>query len=214
MGDGDVKLLYGTTNPGKLSSMKRRMSAIDVEIVGLDELNIEKVSVEETGNSPLENAEIKAKAYYDKYKLPVMSQDSGLYIEGLEEERQPGVYVRRANKGRELSDKEMLEYYIEIARKLGGTAKAWYQVAICLVMDENNVYRFDREVMPSDKFIITDKPYPQMTPGFPLDSISIDIESGKYFIELDDDSDEEFLAEGYIKSIQSALMDYRKRRNK
>ena len=39
---------------------------------------------------PLENARQKALAYYRICGQPVFSQDSGLYIEGLPKERQPG----------------------------------------------------------------------------------------------------------------------------
>ncbi|OPJ63737.1 non-canonical purine NTP pyrophosphatase [Clostridium oryzae] len=210
-----MRLLYGTTNAGKLDSMKRRLRNIDVEVVGLNELNIEKISVEETGNNPLENAVIKAKAYYDKYRIPLFSCDTGLYIDGLEESRQPGVYVRRADGGIELDDEQMLEYYTNLAKELGGSVKAQYRNAICLIMDDNNIFKYDGEDIGLDKFIITDKPYPKMTKGFPLDSISIDIATGKYFIEMDDEvTDEESGEDGFARFIGRALQIYNQRCNK
>lgn len=60
------------------------------------------------------------------------SQDSGLYIEGLPKERQPGVHVRRVN-GVNLTDEQMRKYYKKIAAELGGRCVAQYQNAICLV---------------------------------------------------------------------------------
>lgn len=41
--------------------------------------------------------------------IPVFASDSGLYIEGIEAERQPGVHVRRVG-GKELTDEEMIDY--------------------------------------------------------------------------------------------------------
>ena len=64
----------------------------------------------ETGNTPLENARQKAIAYYQVFKMPVFSCDSGLYFDEVPDEIQPGVHVRNVN-GRCLSDDEMIAYY-------------------------------------------------------------------------------------------------------
>lgn len=78
-----MKLLYGTSNPAKLKYMKEMLKGLDVEIVGLNEINIEAKDIDESGNNPLENARIKALAYHKLINMPVFSCDSGLYIEGL-----------------------------------------------------------------------------------------------------------------------------------
>ena len=74
--------------------------------------------VNENGNTPLENAEIKARAYFETFHMPVFSCDSGLYFDELKDEEQPGIHVRRVN-GKELSDEEMTEYYASLAKKYG-----------------------------------------------------------------------------------------------
>ena len=38
--------------------------------------------------------------------------------------------------------------------------------------------------MGSSAFVLTSKPYPVMKKGFPLDSLSVDIKTGKYYYEL------------------------------
>ena len=58
--------------------------------------------INENGKTPLENAEIKAKAYYEAFQMPVFSCDSGLYFDELQEEEQPGLHVRRINRWVEL----------------------------------------------------------------------------------------------------------------
>ncbi len=89
-----MKFLYGTGNQAKLSAMKRRLSSLDIEIIGLKDLETEIPEVPENGATPLENARQKAYAYYDAFHIPVFSCDSGLYFENVPEEIQPGVHVR------------------------------------------------------------------------------------------------------------------------
>ena len=105
-----VKILYGTTNQAKLQAMRHAVEALGISLIGLNEIRGGIPKVNECGKTMLENAEIKAKAYYEAFQMPVFSCDSGLYFDEVKEEEQPGLYVRRVN-GRELSDDEMLEYY-------------------------------------------------------------------------------------------------------
>ena len=105
-----MKILYGTTNKGKLQAMEKSVKPLNIELIGLNDLNCELPAINENGRTPLENAEIKARAYYEAFHMPVFSCDSGLYFDELEEDEQPGIHVRRVN-GRELTDDEMIQYY-------------------------------------------------------------------------------------------------------
>lgn len=78
-----MKILYGTTNKGKLQAMKIAVKSLDIELIGLNDLDSELPYINENGNTLLENAEIKAKAYYDAFHMPVFSCDSGLYFDEL-----------------------------------------------------------------------------------------------------------------------------------
>lgn len=183
-----MKLLYGTGNPAKLESMRRALADLHffIEILGLRDMGREVPVISETGKSPLENARQKALAYYNFYQMPVFSCDSGLYFEGLPDEVQPGVHVRTVN-GKYLNDEEMLEYYGGLAKKYGNL-KARYHNAICLVMDREHVYECMDESLMSKVFLITASPYAKVLhTGFPIDSLSVDIETGKYFYELGED---------------------------
>lgn len=183
-----IRLLYGTSNPAKLQHMKEILDGLNIEIQGLNDIgNLDIAPIDETGNSPLENAKLKAISYYNALKRPVFSCDSGLYIEGLEKEKQPGVHVRRVN-GEKLNDNEMIDYYTNLATELGGIAKAKYKNAICLVIDEENIFEYNGEDIASEEFIITSKPHSKRINGFPLDSISIKIETGQYYMDIDKDN--------------------------
>lgn len=179
-----MKILYGTTNKAKLQAMRNAVECLGIDIIGLDDIESEIPEVDECGRTPLENAEIKAKAYYGALKMPVFSCDSGLYFDELEDEEQPGVYVRRVN-GRELSDGEMIEYYSSLAKRHGGKITGQYRNAIYFVLDESHCYcRMDQSIA-TEPFILSAVPHPKRVDGFPLDSLSIDIASGQYYYNLD-----------------------------
>ena len=87
-----LSIIYGTQNQAKIEYMKQLVSNLQVEIKGLSEI---VGHIAESGNSPLENARIKALAYFKTLKQPVFSCDSGLYFKNLPENQQPGTYIRR-----------------------------------------------------------------------------------------------------------------------
>jgi len=178
----EIKLLYGTGNPAKLNAMKKRLSGLGITLIGLKDLGCEIPDVVEDGKTPLENARKKAAAYFDAFRIPVFSCDSGLYIDGVPENEQPGIHVRRVN-GNVLSDEQMIAHYSALAEKYGNPT-ARYRNAICFVADENHIYEAMEPSMGSNAFILTSKPYPVMKKGFPLDSLSVDIKTGKYYYEL------------------------------
>lgn len=175
-------MLYGTGNPAKLNVMKKRLSGVGITLVGLKDLGCEIPEVVEDGKTPLENARKKAVAYFEAFRIPVFSCDSGLYIDGVPENEQPGVHVRRVN-GKVLSDEQMIVHYSSFAKKYGNPT-ARYRNAICFVADEKHIYEAMEPSMGSSAFILTSKPYPVMKKGFPLDSLSVDIKTGKYYYEL------------------------------
>lgn len=171
--------IYGTGNPAKLTSMRECLAPIGVKIIGLKELDAKIPEVDETGNSPLENARIKAHAYYSALKRPVFACDSGLYIDGLPEDEQPGVHVRMVN-GKRLTDDEMIAHYAAIADKLGGKAASRYKNAICLIVSDDKIYEHFGDDISTETFHIVSKPHPKRVEGFPLDSLSVNIKSGEY----------------------------------
>lgn len=199
-----MKILYGTGNPAKLSAMRRRLEKPGIEIIGLKEINMAIPDVVEDGNTPLENARKKAFAYYKAFHMPVFSCDSGLYFENVPEEVQPGVHVRTVN-GKYLSDEEMLSYYAGMAMKYGDLT-AWYKNAICFVKDEEHIYEAMENSMESKKFIITSKPHKTSKKGFPLDSLSIDIKTGKYYYDLpENELDQVAVEDGFLEFFKRIL---------
>ncbi|MFN3871736.1 MAG: RdgB/HAM1 family non-canonical purine NTP pyrophosphatase [Ignavibacterium sp.] len=86
------KILIATKNKGKLSDIKEIFKDLDIEVLSF--LNFDdSPDVDETGKSFEENAQLKAKACYNKYKIPSVGDDSGLVVEQLNGE--PGIYSAR-----------------------------------------------------------------------------------------------------------------------
>jgi len=184
-----MKLVYGTTNKAKIDFMKRRVEHLGIEILSLNDVGAPKMHIEENGKDPLDNARIKALAYYDALKMPVFSCDSGLYIDGLDDERQPGINIR--GQGDYMDDDEAIRHYTALAEELGGSMISWYKNAICLVIDETQVYEHMGEDIASERFLLVSKPHEKrvVAKGFPLDCLSVHIESGKYYYDIDGYSD-------------------------
>lgn len=181
-----MKLLYGTGNRAKLSAMRSRLKQLDIELIGLDDLRAEGKTIPqvvEDGKAPLENARLKATAYYEAFHILVFSCDSGLYFDNVSEAIQPGVHVRNVN-GKCLTDDEMIDYYSGLV-KIYGNLVARYRNAICFVQDDTHIYEAMEPSMESEKFILTDRPHSIVRKkGFPLDSISLDIKTNKYYYDL------------------------------
>lgn len=179
-----MKILYGTTNKGKLQAMKTALESFDIELIGLRDIDCELPNINENGKTPLENAEIKAKAYYEAFRMPVFSCDSGLYFDELQDEEQPGLHVRRIND-KELTDDEMIAYYAALAEGHGGRITGRYRNAIYFILDEEHHYSSMDMSIATEPFILVAEPHEKRVEGFPLDSLSIDIETGKYYYDLE-----------------------------
>lgn len=204
-----MKILFGTGNFAKLSAMKRRLESLTdkygIEFIGLNDLNMEIPLVLENGSTPLENAHQKAVTYYNAFQIPVFSCDSGLYFDNVPKQDQPGVHVRTVN-GKTLTDEEMLVHYAGLARKYNNLT-ARYKNAICFVYDETHLYEAMEPSMESEAFAITTKPHSTIRKkGFPIDSLSIDIKSGKYYYDLPEQELEQIAVEdGFLQFFEHIL---------
>ncbi len=200
-----MKLLYGTGNPAKLEVMRSRLSGLNLEIIGLMDMEDAPPRVPEDGSTPLENARKKALAYFAAYRRPVFSCDSGLYFEGVPEEIQPGVHVRTVG-GRYLTDDEMRVYYSGLAAKYGDL-KACYKNAVCLVLGEGHILERMDASLESAPFLLTAKPCSEVRHrGFPLDSLSKDIKTGRYFYDIGEKRMEQrAVQDGFLEFFRDAL---------
>ena len=201
-----ISIVYGTSNPAKLASMRKTLAPLSIKIIGLKDINLKLPDVDESGSTPLENARIKARAYYAILKRPVFACDSGLYIRGLPDHEQPGIHVRTRN-GRRMSDDEMVAHYSAIARQLGGKAVARYSNAICLILSEDKIFEHFDDDISYDPFYITGAPHAKRVAGFPIDSLSVNINTGKYYYDEADFIEDAGIAPGGFRAFFTRALD-------
>ena len=200
-----MKILYGTTNRAKVSAMEDATKPLGIELISLLDLQCELPYVDECGKTPLENSKIKAEAYYKAFGMPVFSCDSGLYFDELEAEEQPGLHVRRVG-GKELTDDEMIEHYASLAMKHGGQITGRYKNAVHLIVDKEHIYSSMDPALSTEPFLLVTEPHSKRVEGFPLDSLSKDMESGEYYYDLEEkDVSTSAIVEGYKKFFAQAL---------
>ena len=178
-----MDILIGTSNPAKINRFSNLLKDYSVRILTPFDLGITEVP-EEDGNNPLENACIKA-AFYAQYCPNVICNDSGLYFKDLpfEDPRQPGLNIRSPH-GIRLNDEEMITYYAALAHSMGGRLTAYYLDAIAVSAAGNvSVYKDSEDTLTDGAFYLLDTPSPNRTPGWPLDSLSVNRKTGIYFVD-------------------------------
>ena len=181
------KVLFATENESKVKRFKNGLLEKNIEIISLNNID-KKVEVIENGKNAIENALIKAKAYAKVSDLPVFAMDDNLYIDGIPDEKQPGMYVRRVN-GKRLNDDEMIEYYSNLAHIYGKNGRLtcrWvYGIAVI------NKYKESTYTWSKEDFYIVDKPTNKINPGYPLNTISINKRLNKYFTDITEEDKKE-----------------------
>ncbi len=85
------KLVIATHNPGKLAEMRELLAPHGVAAVSAGELGLGEP--DETGDTFLANARIKAIAAAETARLPAFADDSGLAVDALD--GAPGIYSAR-----------------------------------------------------------------------------------------------------------------------
>ena len=83
-----MKVLFATTNPAKVGKYKKALEEKGIELLTIKDLDF-KLEIEESGKDAIENAYIKAKAYYDVTKIPTIGMDNNLFIEELPDDYNP-----------------------------------------------------------------------------------------------------------------------------
>ena len=108
------KIVLATRNRGKIREIKKIISDINIEMLGLDDFP-PFPEAEENGESFRENALIKARAASRATGLPALSDDSGLEVDALH--GAPGIHSARYG-GPSLSDTDRCFKLLEALRDI------------------------------------------------------------------------------------------------
>lgn len=167
-----MKILIATKNSGKAREIKEFLDH-NFDLISLVDFS-DAPNVEETGKTFLENAFIKAKAYFEWSGIPTVSDDGGLMIDVLNGE--PGVSSRRwllfaeASKGQpgqEKTDQELIDIAIEKLKGVPQEKRTAHLKTVGVYYDGKNTLNVDGSI---DGYIVEK----QMAPcekGYPFRSI-------------------------------------------
>ena len=176
--DEKYKIVIASTNTGKVQIYSLICNELGLYYTTLKELNV-NIDVQETGKTEEENAVLKAKAYHEVTKLPVLVNDSGLVIEKFKPDDQPGVFVHRYGGG-ELTDEDMIKIYAQKLKDVGGESDSYFKIALAIC---NSAGQIHTKIFKSYRYMIS-KPSNRIIKGLPLRSLDFNKELGKYWSEM------------------------------
>lgn len=163
------RLLYATTNPGKIFEVGKLFNFYGIKIVSPKDLGID-IEVLETGSSLEENARLKAEAYLKivGQDTLVMADDTGAEIDALGGE--PGIHVRRwKDKKTPMTDKAIVDYAMVRLKGIPDEKRAAkMRTVIALGTKGVEIELFEGTL----KGLILETPkFEYMMPGFPFETI-------------------------------------------
>jgi XTP/dITP diphosphohydrolase len=125
------RVVIATHNSGKLTEIRELLAAYGVEAISAVELKLSEP--DETGESFMQNARIKARAAASAANLPALADDSGLAVEALGGE--PGIHSARwAGKDKDFARAMRLveEKLAAKGAKMPDQRRAAFVAALCL----------------------------------------------------------------------------------
>ncbi len=102
------KLILATNNRNKVAELNHLLGDA-FEILTLKDIGFDE-EIQETGATLHENAQIKSSLIFDRYGLPTLSDDSGLFVAALD--GAPGVFSARY-AGPNASDQENIDLLLQ-----------------------------------------------------------------------------------------------------
>jgi len=119
------KIIFASKNEGKVKEVKDILKDMKINIVSLSDIDFNG-DIIESGSTFEENAKIKAEEIFDKYKMPVIADDSGLVVEILNGE--PGIFSARYS-GDTATDEQNNYYLLDKLKSLPEPYKAKFVCA-------------------------------------------------------------------------------------
>lgn len=182
------KIIFGTTNEAKIKQIRGALAPAGIIVNGVLDKSLLPEVVED-GKTASENARKKSLTFAKALNQTVFSMDNALYFEGLTDDEQPALNVRRiGGTTNKPTDQEMLDYYSKLIEKLGGNVNGYWEFGICIA---NSKGEYKETVIRSPRTFVS-KPSEKMVEGYPLESIQIDSVSGKYISEMSQEEQDIF----------------------
>ena len=130
-----MTLLFATGNIDKLKQVELMID----NLKSPRDFDLEDIDVVEDGKNLKENAYKKAKTYFDLTKVPTISDDTGLFVEALD--NRPGIYAHRyagENASYEDNRDKLLS---ELKDK--DNRNAYFKTIVCYIDADGKDYYFE-----------------------------------------------------------------------
>lgn len=131
------KIIFATTNEGKMKEVRMILKDLDVEVLSLKDLQL-KVDIEENGTTFEENALIKANTLSQMTHEIVLADDSGLEVDYLD--KAPGIMSARfmgEDTSYDIKNKAIID---KLADAKGAERSARFVCAIACVMPDGEAF--------------------------------------------------------------------------
>lgn len=172
-----MRVLIGSTNPGKAAELARAVEARGCEAVFAADLELG--AVEENGATFEENALLKARTYAARSGLPTVADDSGLEIDALN--GAPGVYSRRW-AGEDATD---LKLAVTVMDRLSGLVRskrtARLKCVVALALPDG---RAEIATEAIEGHIAEELDASKIAPGLPYRALFVVDACGKLYADL------------------------------
>jgi XTP/dITP diphosphohydrolase len=166
-----MKIVLASHNSNKVKEIQELLPK-SIEIISLKDLNF-KDEIEETENSFIGNSSLKANYIHQKLGVNVISDDSGLEVDALNNE--PGVFSARY-AGKNANDENNINLLLENLKGVTNR-KARFKCVITLILNSKE-YHFEGEINGK---ISTEK---KGNLGFGYDPVFIPENEPKTFAEM------------------------------
>lgn len=198
------RLLYATTNPGKLAEIRTLLEPDGIPVLGPAEVGL-ALDVPEDGATLEANASAKARAYMAQLGADtvVLGDDTGVEIDALD--GAPGIHVRRWDGSARMTDEAIIAYCLEQLRGVplperGAQFRTAFAVGVAGAAN-GDIALFEGTL----RGVIREEPDPLRIVGFPFESLfyvlAWDILLGK----VHDLPAAEKLRRGFVTHRQRAL---------
>jgi len=88
-----MDIFIASKNIHKIDEIKKIFSIFDFSMKDFRDFNLSNEEPIENGKTLVENARIKASFWYEKLKIPIIADDTGLFVPALD--GRPGIYSAR-----------------------------------------------------------------------------------------------------------------------
>jgi XTP/dITP diphosphohydrolase len=171
------RLVIATHNPGKLAEMRQLLAPHGIEAISAADLGL--AEPEETGDSFVANARIKAVAAANAAQLPAFADDSGLVVDALD--GAPGIYSARwagENKDFAAAMAQVERLLQERGARQASQRRARFVSALCVAWPDRHIEEVEARV---DGTLVWP---PRGTAGFGYDPMFLPDGHGRTFGEM------------------------------